>query len=96
MKQYPSKLKFRKYHRVDYRFSKLTEKKVFFAGLGTTGIQALEYGKLTYRQIEACRRTLRRGLKKTGKIFIRVFTSIPVTKKPVASRMGKGKGATSY
>ena len=56
----------------------------------------MNYGKLTYKQIEACRRTIRRGLKKLGFLFIRVFTGTPVTKKPSATRMGKGKGSISY
>lgn len=63
---------------------------------GFSGIQAEGFGKLTFRQLEACRRTLRRGLKKTGKIWIRPFTSVPITKKSIASRMGKGKGNISH
>jgi large subunit ribosomal protein L16 len=46
--------------------------------------------------MEACRRTLRRGLKKQGKLWIRCFPWAPFTKKPIASRMGKGKGKLSH
>lgn len=96
MKQYPSNLKFKKYHKVNYSFTSLLDRKRFFLGDGVFGIQAEASGKITFKQIEACRRTLRRGLKKSGNIWIRVFTYAPVTKKPVAARMGKGKGGFSH
>jgi len=96
MKQYPSKTKFKKYHKANFSYSSIIERKSFSPVFGLSGIQALESGVLTYRQIEACRRTLRRGLKKTGKIWICAFTYVPVTKKPVAARMGKGKGGISH
>jgi large subunit ribosomal protein L16 len=51
---------------------------------------------LTAKQLESCRRTLRRTLGKTAKIWLRPFTSIPVSSKGIASRMGKGKGAVSH
>jgi large subunit ribosomal protein L16 len=54
-------------------------------------IQALEPGKLTYKQIESCRRALRRSLGKASKINFKIFTSFPVSKKAVASRMGRVK-----
>lgn len=54
-------------------------------------IQAQESGKLTFKQIESCRRALRRGLGKSARILFRIFTSVPVSKKPIASRMGKVK-----
>jgi large subunit ribosomal protein L16 len=74
----------------------LLERKNFFLYHGILGLQSLSFGKLKYRQIEACRRTIRRGLRKKGKIFIRVFTGIPVSEKAKASRMGKGKGLRKY
>jgi len=52
----------------------------------------LESGWITSKQIEACRITLTRALKKGGKIWIRIFPDKPITKKPLESRMGKGKG----
>jgi large subunit ribosomal protein L16 len=51
----------------------------------------LEPGKLTFKQLEACRRALRRGLGKSVRIYFHVFTGVPVSKKPVAVRMGKVK-----
>jgi large subunit ribosomal protein L16 len=52
----------------------------------------LDSGQIKFKQIEACRRTIKRGLKKNGYLYIRVFTGLPITKKPIATRMGKGKG----
>jgi large subunit ribosomal protein L16 len=96
MKQIPSKVKYRKCHKINFSYIKLLEKKNFFVSLGHFALQSLVASKLTFKQIEACRRTIRRGLKKKGFLFIKKFTGIPVTKKPIASRMGKGKGSISY
>ena len=95
MKQFPNNLKFKKYHKVNYFYIKLLDNKNFFLKFGQYGIQSLSASKLNFRQIEACRRTIKRGLSKLGFIFIRVFTNVPLTKKPVSSRMGKGKGNIS-
>ena len=59
---------------------------------GEFGIQSLERGLVTSRQIEACRLAIARLIKKGGKIWIRIFPDRPVTKKPAETRMGKGKG----
>jgi len=59
---------------------------------GDYGLQALECGRLTARQIEAARIALTRYVKRTGKVWIRVFPDKPITKKPAETRMGKGKG----
>lgn len=96
MKQLPSNYIYKKCHKANYSYIKLLDRKNFFSLYGLYGLQSLKYGKLTYKQIEACRRTIRRGLKKLGFLFIRVFTGIPVTKKPIATRMGKGKGSIAY
>lgn len=96
MKQLPSKYKFKKCHKVNFSYIKLLEKKNFFLSLGSFGLQSLAAGKLNFKQIEACRRTIRRGLKKKGFVLIKMFTGTPVTKKPLASRMGKGKGSISF
>ncbi len=60
---------------------------------GTYGLQALEPGWVTSRQIEACRVAMTRHIKRGGKVWIRVFPDKPITKKPAETRMGKGKGA---
>jgi large subunit ribosomal protein L16 len=59
---------------------------------GEYGLQALECGWITSRQIEAARIALTRYVKRTGKVWIRVFPDKPITKKPAETRMGKGKG----
>lgn len=96
MKMFPKHLPFKKYHKVNKSFLSLLEQKAFFPSFCEYGIQAKESGKLTFKQIEACRRTLRRGLGKAGYFRIRVFTNSPVYTKPIASRMGKGKGGLSH
>ena len=60
---------------------------------GHYGLQALEPGWVTARQIEAARVALTRHIKRGGKVWIRVFPDKPVTKKPAETRMGKGKGS---
>lgn len=60
---------------------------------GDYGLQALEPGWITARQIEAARIAMTRYVKRGGKIWIRLFPDKPVTKKPLETRMGKGKGA---
>ncbi len=96
MKQLPSNYIYKKCHKANYSYIKLLDRKNFFSAYGQYGLQSLNFAKLTYKQIEACRRTIRRGLKKLGFLFIRVFTGTPVTKKPIATRMGKGKGSIAY
>jgi large subunit ribosomal protein L16 len=63
---------------------------------GDYGMQALEPGWVTARQIEAARRSLVRYMKRRGKVWIRIFPDKPVTKKPAETRMGKGKGAVDH
>ena len=60
---------------------------------GTVGLQALEHGYITARQIEAARMSMSRHIKRGGKLFVRIFPDKPITKKPLETRMGKGKGA---
>lgn len=96
MKQCPNNLKFKKYHKVNYFFNFTLEKKLFFPINGEYCLQALESGKIKFKQLEASRRTIKRGLNKVGKVWIKIFTNVPVSKKPLAVRMGKGKGSISY
>ncbi len=63
---------------------------------GEYGLQALEPGWVTARQIEAARRSLVRYMKRRGKVWIRIFPDKPVTQKPAETRMGKGKGAVDH
>lgn len=96
MKLYPKKLKYKKYHKTNANFLKLSETKLISPENGNFAILAAESGKLRSNHIEACRRTLRRALGKLVKLWIRVFTSRPVSAKPLTARMGKGKGSTKY
>lgn len=92
---YTNKWKFKKFHKPNYNFSYLLEQKDCVATRGEYAVQAAEPGKLTHKQLEACRRGLRRGLGKAAKILFNVFPNRPLSKKSLASRMGKGKGAVS-
>lgn len=59
---------------------------------GQYGLKALEPERVTARQIEAARRALTRFMKRSGRVWIRVYPDVPVSKKPIEVRMGKGKG----
>ena len=63
---------------------------------GSHGLKALEPNRVTAREIEAARRALTREMKRVGKVWIRVFPDVPVSKKPIEVRMGSGKGAPEY
>ena len=63
---------------------------------GEFGLKALEPERVTARQIEAARRALTRHMKRAGRVWIRVFPDVPVTKKPAEVRQGKGKGSVEY
>jgi large subunit ribosomal protein L16 len=63
---------------------------------GTYGLKALSPERITARQIEAARRCISRHLKRQGRVWIRVFPDLPVTKKPLEVRMGSGKGSVEY
>jgi large subunit ribosomal protein L16 len=65
----------------------------FELNFGQFGLKALEPDRVSARQIEAARRALTRHMKRAGRVWIRVFPDVPVSKKPVEVRMGKGKGA---
>jgi len=92
MKQQPSRLNYKKYHKPSYSTLYLSEQKNIILKKGIIGLKALENKKITYNQLEACRKSIRRMLKKDGLVFLRIFTYHSLTKKPLASRMGKGKG----
>lgn len=67
-----------------------------FVAFGDFGLKALSPAWITSRQIEACRVALSRKMKRDGKIWIRIFPDKPVSKKPLETRMGKGKGAPEF
>ena len=63
---------------------------------GSFGLKALEPERITARQIEAARRAITRAMKRVGRVWIRVFPDVPVSKKPTEVRMGKGKGSPEF
>jgi large subunit ribosomal protein L16 len=86
----PKKVKFRKQQRGKMRGKAWTGSQVAF---GDYGLKALECGWVTDREIEAGRIAITRFIKRSGRIWIRMFPDKPITKKPQETRMGKGKGA---
>ncbi|AGF76023.1 50S ribosomal protein L16 [Bartonella vinsonii] len=63
---------------------------------GAYGLKAVEPERITARQIEAARRAITRYMKRSGRVWIRIFPDLPVTSKPTEVRMGKGKGSVDY
>ncbi len=86
----PKKMKFRKQHKGRVKGAACRGTHLAF---GDYGLQALENGKITARQIEAARIAMTRCIKRGGQVWIKVFPDKPVTKKPAEVRMGKGKGS---
>jgi len=86
----PKRTKYRKQQKGRNRGKSFRANKLAF---GTYGLKAIELGRINSRQIEAGRVALSRTMKRTGKIWIRVFPDKPLTAKPVGVRMGKGKGS---
>ncbi len=89
----PKRVKFRKPHRSPLRGKTKGGATVSF---GDYGLQALECGWITARQIEATRIAITRKMKKGGKVWIRIFPDRALTRKPLETRMGKGKGNPEY
>ena len=63
---------------------------------GSYGLKALEPERITSRQIESARKAITRHLKRVGRLWIRIFPNVPISKKPAEVRMGKGKGSNEY
>ena len=89
----PAKVKYRKQQKGRRRGTASRGADLSF---GDYGLQALEPGWLTARQIEASRVAIQRHVKRGGKLWIRVFPDKPITKKPAEVRMGQGKGPVEY
>jgi large subunit ribosomal protein L16 len=89
----PKRVKFRKQQRGRMRGKAYRGSTVAF---GSFGLKAVEPGWITSRQIEAARVALNRRMKRDGKVWIRIFPDKPVSKKPLETRMGKGKGAPEF
>ncbi len=89
----PAKTKYRKMQKGRMRGTAYRGSSLAF---GDYGLQAMECGRITSRQIEAGRISISRFIKRGGKIWIRIFPDKPITKKPAETRMGKGKGSPEY
>jgi large subunit ribosomal protein L16 len=89
----PKRSKFKKIRKgtlsnLEYRSNKIQ--------FGTIGLKAAESGTLSARQIEAARQAITRKISRKGKLWIRIFPSLPITTKPIEVRMGKGKGSVDF
>ncbi len=89
----PARTKFRKQHKGRIHGD---AKGGFSLAFGSFGLKATEPERITARQIEAARRALTRHMKRAGRVWIRVFPDVPVSKKPAEVRMGSGKGAPEF
>ena len=89
----PKKTKFRKQFKGRVRN---TSKAGFELAFGEFGLKTMEPERITARQIEAARRAMTRHMKRQGRVWIRIFPDLPVSKKPAEVRMGSGKGSTEF
>lgn len=89
----PKRTKFRKAHKGRI---KGTAKGGTALNFGAFGLKAQEPARVTARQIEAARRAITRHMKRAGRVWIRIFPDVPVSKKPTEVRMGKGKGTPEF
>ena len=89
----PMRTKFRKAHKGRIKGVASSGTALAF---GQFGLKALEPDRITARQIEAARRALTRHMKRLGRVWIRIYPDVPVSKKPLEVRMGSGKGAPEF
>lgn len=89
----PKRTKFRKQHKGRIHGAAKGGTDLNF---GTFGLKAQEPARITSRQIEAARRAMTRHMRRAGRVWIRVFPDVPVSKKPAEVRMGKGKGSPEF
>lgn len=89
----PKKTRFRKAHKGRIRGK---AKGATTLNFGSFGLKALAPGRVTARQIEASRRAITRHMRRSGRVWIRIFPDVPVSQKPAEVRQGKGKGTPEY
>ena len=89
----PKRSKFKKIRKGTLPNLEFRSNKIKF---GTIGLKAAESGTISARQIEAARQSITRKINRQGKLWIRIFPSLPITTKPTEVRMGKGKGSVEY
>ena len=89
----PKKTKYRKAHKGRIKGVATSATTLNY---GTFGLKALEADRITARQIEAARVAMTRFMKRAGRVWVRIFPDVPVSKKPTEVRMGKGKGSPEF
>ena len=89
----PKRTKFRKQHKGRVKGMAKGGTEINF---GAYGLKAVTPGRVNAREIEAARRAITRHIKRAGRVWIRIFPDVPVSKKPAEVRMGKGKGSPEY
>jgi len=91
----PKKIRWRKHHK---ELQRIRGKSPRGASLnfGQYGLKAMEPGRITARQIEAARKKIKKNVRRQGRVWIRIFPDLPVSKKPAEVRMGKGKGSPEF
>ena len=89
----PKRTKYRKAHKGRIKGAASSAVSLSF---GSHGLKAQEPARVTARQIEAARRAMTRQMKRAGRVWIRLFPDVPVSKKPTEVRMGKGKGTPEF
>ncbi|EJW12253.1 LSU ribosomal protein L16p (L10e) [Rhodovulum sp. PH10] len=89
----PTRTKFRKAHKGRIKGVATSGTTLAF---GQFGLKAMAPERITARQIEAARRAMTRHMKRAGRVWIRIFPDVPISKKPLEVRMGSGKGAPEY
>lgn len=89
----PKRTKFRKAHKGRIKGNAKGGTSLVF---GSFGLKATSPERITARQIESCRRAINRFLRRSGRVWIRIFPDLPVSAKPAEVRMGKGKGSVEY
>ena len=89
----PKKMKYRKAHKGRIHGQATSGN---YLSYGTFGLKAVQPERLTARQIEAARRAITRHMKRQGRLWIRIFPDVPVSKKPLEVRMGSGKGSPEF
>lgn len=89
----PRKTKYKKQHKGSKANKINTDFNLTFMHQNCLVLKSLDFGRLSERQIETCRMTIKKNLKKRGKVYKNIQADTPITKKPLEIRMGKGKGA---
>jgi large subunit ribosomal protein L16 len=89
----PKRLKFKKFRKGKVSKLKYKSNRLNY---GSIGLKSVEAGMISARQLESSRQAIMRKIKRKGKFWMRIYPSVPVTKKPIEVRMGKGKGSVDH